>query len=311
MCAAPSSLSRSLALPADEQGRHGEVAAPPPRAAPGGPCAPTACRRCRRRGSSEGHEPRVPVPVPPAVVAQAEVLGQARQVLGPRPVWVVGGDGVGRRLEVGEAVEALAHERPDAGHALRPRRAGRRRRARAPRRSASSALADGEQAGHPAERGADERRTRRATTRRSRGRRRRSARGCRSPSGDQSLSPWPRRSTVSAYQPAAPSWRAVLPHAWRVWPPPWSRTTGGSSGSPKASAASVTSSAAAMRMRPTLPSRVPEREPARPQSGDGGTAVAAAVGGVRAQPRLPARQRGSRAQPATAAAPRRLVLPLP
>ena len=118
MCAAPSSLSRSLACPRTSSvGTVRLRAAASSRSwgtmrADGTPSMPPS------GGLVGRHEPRVPVPVPPAVVALAQVLGQPGQVLGPRPVRVVGGDGVGRRLEVGEAVEALAHERPDAGHAL-------------------------------------------------------------------------------------------------------------------------------------------------------------------------------------------------
>ncbi len=128
------------------------------------------------------------------------------------------------------------------------------------------ALADGEQAGHPAERSADERRMLAARTRRPRGRRRRSARGCRR-----------RRATSRCHRGRAgrPSARTsrwsraggpCCPTRGGSGPPPWRRTTGGSSGSPKASAASVTSSAAGMRMRPTLPSRGP-RARTGPSSG--------------------------------------------
>jgi len=68
--------------------------------------------------------------------------------------------------------------------------------------------------------------------------------------GDQSLSPWPRGSTVSAYHPDAARSGAVAPQEWRVCPPPCSSTTGGAAGSPNASAVSVTSPAVILSSDP-------------------------------------------------------------
>src|SRR5262249_4185176 len=55
----------------------------------------------------------------------------------------------------------------------------------------------------------------------------------------------PRRSSVIARRPSRASAAAVPPHAWRVWPPPCRNSTGGASGSPRASARSVRPSAPA------------------------------------------------------------------
>src|SRR5262245_29814089 len=56
-----------------------------------------------------------------------------------------------------------------------------------------------------------------------------------SPSGSQLLSPWPRRSSATAWWPTSASAAAVSPHACRVWPPPCRSRTGRSAGSPYAS----------------------------------------------------------------------------
>ena len=55
----------------------------------------------------------------PAVLALAEVLGEAADVLRTRAVMVVGGDGVRRLFERCEAVGLLRHEREDALDSLR------------------------------------------------------------------------------------------------------------------------------------------------------------------------------------------------
>ena len=70
------------------------------------------------RAQPTPHEGRVPVPHPASVVAPAQVLRQAGEVLGAGAVGVVGGDGVGGLLQRGEAVDVADHERRDALPAL-------------------------------------------------------------------------------------------------------------------------------------------------------------------------------------------------
>ena len=103
---------------------------------------------------------RVPVPVVAAVVAEAHVLGQPVELAGPRPVRLVGGDGVGHLVERGEAVGALAHERPDlvGPGDLQPRRDVDEHE----RGGVDVVLADGDEARAAAHRRADEHRARRA-----------------------------------------------------------------------------------------------------------------------------------------------------
>src|SRR5690606_14503230 len=55
------------------------------------------------------------------------------------------------------------------------------------------------------------------------------------PASSQALSPWPRRSRLTTRQPPSARTWAVVPQAWRVWPPPCSSSTGGPSRSPRSS----------------------------------------------------------------------------
>ena len=66
----------------------------------------------RLHGLRSVHELRVPVPMQ-ASVAPAQILHQARRVLGARPVGVVGRHGLGGLFERGETVQPPTHEAGD------------------------------------------------------------------------------------------------------------------------------------------------------------------------------------------------------
>src|SRR5215218_5214526 len=68
-----------------------------------------------------------------------------------------------------------------------------------------------------------------------------------SPSGDQSLSPWPRVSSVTTRNPCSARTAPVAFHECRVWPPPCSISTVEPPGEPQTSAASITPSLPAKR----------------------------------------------------------------
>ena len=118
---APSSLSRSLTRP-----RTSSVGSVRPSAA----CFEADGIDERRAGLVGAAEPaaderRIPVPVPAAVGAVAQVLGEPAEVRRARPVRVVALDRVGDVVEGREAVvHVLGHERADAHPALllHPRR---------------------------------------------------------------------------------------------------------------------------------------------------------------------------------------------
>src|SRR5690606_22951864 len=63
-------------------------------------------------------ESRIPVPVPPAVLALHEILAQAVERLRPRTVRIVRGDGIGCFFQRRETVRRTPHERLDLSRAL-------------------------------------------------------------------------------------------------------------------------------------------------------------------------------------------------
>ena len=103
-----------------------------------------------------GAERGVPVPVVAPVGAEADVLGQAVELAGARPVRLVGGDGVGDLVQRGEAVGALTHEGADLGGAggLQARRDVDEHEGG----GIDMTLADGDEAGPAAHRRPDEHR---------------------------------------------------------------------------------------------------------------------------------------------------------
>jgi hypothetical protein len=59
------------------------------------------------------------VPVEPPIFAQAEIFHQAGRILGAGPIGIVGRNGVGDLVEVGETVGIGLHETADVVNALR------------------------------------------------------------------------------------------------------------------------------------------------------------------------------------------------
>ena len=189
------------------------------------------------------HEPRVPVPHPPTVLALAHVLRQPRQVGRARAVRVVGGDRVGHLVERGEAVEVPVMKAPMRSRPAPPS-GGRRRRAPGP--------------GRPPP--APGPRPPRAATRSRRGTRRRGPAGGASTAAIASTSSAKASERVVAVgrpvavavaaevdgpgrQPARRAAARCPAQEWRVCPPPWSSTTVGPSTGPATSAASRSPSA--------------------------------------------------------------------
>ena len=128
-------------------------------------------------------------------------------------------------------------------------------------------LADRGERRDAAQRRADERGRRRRARARPRARRRRTRRACsrrRRPIRCRRGRAGRSRTRASPLPASAPS---VVPHEWRVWPPPCSRIAGGSAGSPATSAASrlpsrPTSSITPRRVRGCAP-RTPSRARSR------------------------------------------------